>query len=55
MYIGSFERTHTSFCYFDLSRFQLKPYQLIGQNCLTLLYQNNLSGILADEMASCYS
>uniref|UniRef100_A0A8C7NB04 DNA helicase n=1 Tax=Oncorhynchus kisutch TaxID=8019 RepID=A0A8C7NB04_ONCKI len=28
----------------------LKPYQLIGQNWLTLLHQNNLSGILADEM-----
>ncbi|XP_019908993.2 SWI/SNF-related matrix-associated actin-dependent regulator of chromatin subfamily A containing DEAD/H box 1b isoform X2 [Esox lucius] len=32
------------------SKFQLKPYQLVGQNWLTLLYQNNLSGILADEM-----
>ncbi|KAM9519346.1 LOW QUALITY PROTEIN: SWI/SNF-related matrix-associated actin-dependent regulator of chromatin subfamily A containing DEAD/H box 1b [Salvelinus alpinus] len=32
------------------SKFQLKPYQLIGQNWLTLLYQNNLSGILTDEM-----
>uniref|UniRef100_A0A673WWD0 DNA helicase n=1 Tax=Salmo trutta TaxID=8032 RepID=A0A673WWD0_SALTR len=28
----------------------LKPYQLIGQNWLTLLHQNKLSGILADEM-----
>ncbi|KAJ7987207.1 hypothetical protein DPEC_G00336350 [Dallia pectoralis] len=32
------------------SKFQLKPYQLVGQNWLTLLYQNDLSGILADEM-----
>ncbi|CAB1332860.1 unnamed protein product [Coregonus sp. 'balchen'] len=32
------------------SKYQLKPYQLIGQNWLTLLHQNNLSGILADEM-----
>ncbi|XP_038820928.1 SWI/SNF-related matrix-associated actin-dependent regulator of chromatin subfamily A containing DEAD/H box 1B-like isoform X1 [Salvelinus namaycush] len=31
-------------------KYQLKPYQLIGQNWLTLLHQNNLSGILADEM-----
>uniref|UniRef100_A0A673WLJ8 DNA helicase n=1 Tax=Salmo trutta TaxID=8032 RepID=A0A673WLJ8_SALTR len=30
--------------------YQLKPYQLIGQNWLTLLHQNKLSGILADEM-----
>uniref|UniRef100_A0A671R0F5 DNA helicase n=1 Tax=Sinocyclocheilus anshuiensis TaxID=1608454 RepID=A0A671R0F5_9TELE len=33
-----------------LSRFQLKPYQLIGLNWLALLHQNKLSGILADEM-----
>uniref|UniRef100_A0A4W5P0S0 DNA helicase n=1 Tax=Hucho hucho TaxID=62062 RepID=A0A4W5P0S0_9TELE len=33
-----------------LNRKWLKPYQLIGQNWLTLLHQNNLSGILADEM-----
>ncbi|XP_055064775.2 SWI/SNF-related matrix-associated actin-dependent regulator of chromatin subfamily A containing DEAD/H box 1b [Misgurnus anguillicaudatus] len=32
------------------STFQLKPYQLIGLNWLTLLHQNKLSGILADEM-----
>ncbi|TRY68060.1 hypothetical protein DNTS_003641 [Danionella cerebrum] len=32
------------------STFQLKPYQLIGQNWLALLHQNKLSGILADEM-----
>ncbi|CAB1318437.1 unnamed protein product, partial [Coregonus sp. 'balchen'] len=35
-----------------ISKFQLELYQLIGQNCLTLLHQNNLSGILADEMVS---
>ncbi|MGH0164967.1 UNVERIFIED_CONTAM: hypothetical protein FKN15_076662 [Acipenser sinensis] len=31
-------------------RLQLKPYQLIGLNWLTLLHKNKLSGILADEM-----
>ncbi|KAG9354992.1 hypothetical protein JZ751_001705 [Albula glossodonta] len=32
------------------SKFQLKPYQLIGLNWLVLLHQHKLSGILADEM-----
>ncbi|KAL0965579.1 hypothetical protein UPYG_G00283170 [Umbra pygmaea] len=32
------------------SKLKLKPYQLVGQNWLTLLHRNNLSGILADEM-----
>lgn len=32
------------------SRFQLKPYQLIGLKWLLLLHEHKLSGILADEM-----
>lgn len=32
---------------------QLKEYQLLGVNWLNLLYNSNLSCILADEMGSC--
>ncbi|XP_070819782.1 SWI/SNF-related matrix-associated actin-dependent regulator of chromatin subfamily A containing DEAD/H box 1A [Chaetodon trifascialis] len=32
------------------SKFQLKPYQLIGLKWLLLLHEHKLSGILADEM-----
>ncbi|KAI9916774.1 hypothetical protein PsorP6_018175 [Peronosclerospora sorghi] len=32
------------------SALELKPYQVVGVNWLLLIYENKVSGVLADEM-----